>query len=318
MAAPAAAVLILVSGKEGNGVPFSAVNAMIAEHAADMAHSQIRVVNAAGGSQAWASHARGAARILLLFEGQATPAELAALPGAAGMSTRIVVRECGDGASEPQQQQQQEVAAKQRLEALKHAALLSGLELLSAGLLPTMTPELTVRRAQFELGTAARLPLRRKGGGAEAFAKAAAAPPAGAGAEDGLIDEDALLTEEDMARPIPKAAGSDCAPKRKACKNCTCGRAEEEEQQEEATRRRVPDSKMGQEPSPVQLSNPYLTDEQINNPKSACGSVRPHLLFVHDNRTEKARTSLDANLCASIHDSGGRPVRAASRPVRID
>ena len=44
---------------------------------------------------------------------------------------------------------------------------------------------------------------------------------------------------------------------RKACKNCTCGRAEEEEKA-------------------VKLG---LTAEQINNPKSACGSVSTvHLL----------------------------------------
>ena len=278
----AGVLLVLVGGEEGKGVPFGAVNAMVAEHAADVPHAQIRVVSAAAapaaaGVPAGAKAAAGQyARILVLFGGAATAAALAALPTVAGMDTRIVVRECADAAPRQGQEQQR------RLEALKHAALVSGLELLSASLLPSSAPELTARRAQFELGAAARLPLRRKGGGgAAAFAKAAGAPAAGP--EDALIDDDELLTEEDMRRPAPRAAGSECAPKRKACKNCTCGRAEEEQEQEEqeATRRRARAPGAGgaaggaaQAPSPVQLSNPYLTEEQINNPKSACGSVR--------------------------------------------
>eukprot|EP00258_Populus_trichocarpa_P035188 XP_024451207.1 anamorsin homolog isoform X1 [Populus trichocarpa] len=40
-----------------------------------------------------------------------------------------------------------------------------------------------------------------------------------------LIDEDSLLTEEDLKKPQPPLVGST----RKACKNCTCGRAEAEE-----------------------------------------------------------------------------------------
>ena len=46
--------------------------------------------------------------------------------------------------------------------------------------------------------------------------------------EDALIDEDTLLTEEDLRRPIPQAP--ECQPqpgkKRRACKDCTCGLAE--------------------------------------------------------------------------------------------
>ncbi|XP_019454268.1 PREDICTED: anamorsin homolog [Lupinus angustifolius] len=64
-----------------------------------------------------------------------------------------------------------------------------------------------------------------------------------------LIDEDSLLTEEDLKKPqLP----DDCeiGSTRKACKNCTCGRAEEEEKA----------LKLG------------LTAEQISNPQSACGS----------------------------------------------
>eukprot|EP00262_Sarcandra_glabra_P005747 TRINITY_DN1753_c0_g6_i1.p1 TRINITY_DN1753_c0_g6~~TRINITY_DN1753_c0_g6_i1.p1 ORF type:complete len:276 (+),score=53.74 TRINITY_DN1753_c0_g6_i1:228-1055(+) len=65
-----------------------------------------------------------------------------------------------------------------------------------------------------------------------------------------LIDEDSLLTDEDLKKPQLAPVG-DCevGSTRKACKNCTCGRAEAEEK--------------------VQLG---FTVEQLNNPQSACGS----------------------------------------------
>ena len=45
---------------------------------------------------------------------------------------------------------------------------------------------------------------------------------------DDLMDEDSLLNEEEL-KPVPKGA-DDCelAEGRKACKNCSCGRAEAE------------------------------------------------------------------------------------------
>ncbi|PRQ41705.1 putative anamorsin, S-adenosyl-L-methionine-dependent methyltransferase [Rosa chinensis] len=48
-----------------------------------------------------------------------------------------------------------------------------------------------------------------------------------------LIDEDSLLTEEDLKKPQPVVA-DDCevGSTRKACKNCTCGRAEAEQKVE--------------------------------------------------------------------------------------
>eukprot|EP00667_Euglena_gracilis_P033670 EG_transcript_55577 len=45
---------------------------------------------------------------------------------------------------------------------------------------------------------------------------------------DDLIDEDALLTKEDVAAKAKEEGG--CATRKKACKNCTCGRAELEAQ----------------------------------------------------------------------------------------
>ncbi|KAH7516663.1 hypothetical protein FEM48_Zijuj10G0159100 [Ziziphus jujuba var. spinosa] len=66
-----------------------------------------------------------------------------------------------------------------------------------------------------------------------------------------LIDEDSLLTEEDLKKPqLPPVGDCEIGSTRKACKNCTCGRAEEEEKVQ----------KLG------------LNDDQLNNPQSACGS----------------------------------------------
>ncbi|CAM8923062.1 unnamed protein product [Rhodiola kirilowii] len=66
-----------------------------------------------------------------------------------------------------------------------------------------------------------------------------------------LIDEDSLLTEEDLKKPqLPVASDCEVGSTKKACKNCSCGRAEAEEKK-------------------VKLD---LTTEQINNPQSACGS----------------------------------------------
>ncbi|KDO53005.1 hypothetical protein CISIN_1g0222852mg, partial [Citrus sinensis] len=67
-----------------------------------------------------------------------------------------------------------------------------------------------------------------------------------------LIDEDTLLTEEDLKKPqLPSVGDCEVGSTRKACKNCICGRAEAEEKVE----------KLG------------LTMDQLKNPQSACGSV---------------------------------------------
>ncbi|KAI3421648.1 uncharacterized protein J3R85_012000 [Psidium guajava] len=73
------------------------------------------------------------------------------------------------------------------------------------------------------------------------------------GDDDDLIDEDSLLTEEDLKKPqLPSGGDCEVGSTRKACKNCTCGRAEAEEKVE----------KLG------------VTLDQLNNPQSACGNVR--------------------------------------------
>ncbi|GMH37456.1 hypothetical protein BSKO_05329 [Bryopsis sp. KO-2023] len=66
--------------------------------------------------------------------------------------------------------------------------------------------------------------------------------------DDELLDEDDLLTEEDL-KP---AVIADCGTKavKKACKDCTCGRAEAEAKGEEVK----------------------LTPEMLENPQSSCGS----------------------------------------------
>ncbi|MQL98156.1 hypothetical protein Taro_030865 [Colocasia esculenta] len=65
-----------------------------------------------------------------------------------------------------------------------------------------------------------------------------------------LIDEDSLLTEEDLKKPeLPPVGDCEVGSTRKACKNCTCGRAEVEKVE-----------KLG------------LTAELLDNPQSSCGS----------------------------------------------
>lgn len=66
-----------------------------------------------------------------------------------------------------------------------------------------------------------------------------------------LIDEDSLLSEEDLKKPqLPPVGDCEVGSTRKACKNCTCGRAEQEEK----------------------VQKLELTMDQLDNPKSACGS----------------------------------------------
>ena len=82
--------------------------------------------------------------------------------------------------------------------------------------------------------------------------------------EEETIDEDALLTEKDKAKPTTAEGGDGvgCPPTRKPCKDCTCGRKEEEEMKENnATPAKSAVVKMDLENDP--------NDETF---KSACGN----------------------------------------------
>eukprot|EP00057_Strongylocentrotus_purpuratus_P031011 XP_783335.1 PREDICTED: anamorsin homolog [Strongylocentrotus purpuratus] len=60
-----------------------------------------------------------------------------------------------------------------------------------------------------------------------------------------IIDSDALLEEEDLMKPDPESLKATCGPnsgKRKACKNCSCGFAEELEQGKPAKAKSVTSS----------------------------------------------------------------------------
>jgi anamorsin len=94
---------------------------------------------------------------------------------------------------------------------------------------PDQTCEIDAQKPNYEAGAAAPLP----------SSKTAAQPPARAAAawklsaDDDLIDEDALLSGQDSsAVDTVKISNDDCdlvAGVRKACANCSCGRAEAED-----------------------------------------------------------------------------------------
>lgn len=52
--------------------------------------------------------------------------------------------------------------------------------------------------------------------------------------EDDLVDENSMLQPEDLVKP---EKSEKCETKKKACKNCTCGRAEEEKLEEETNQK---------------------------------------------------------------------------------
>ncbi|XP_072278828.1 anamorsin isoform X2 [Pyxicephalus adspersus] len=74
--------------------------------------------------------------------------------------------------------------------------------------------------------------------------------------DDDLLDSDELLDEDDLKKPLPSTlrasgCGDNAEKKRKACKNCTCGLAEELEEEKRSS---------APKPAPSACGNCYLGD----------------------------------------------------------
>ncbi|EFJ43949.1 hypothetical protein VOLCADRAFT_95892 [Volvox carteri f. nagariensis] len=164
-----------------------------------------------------------------------------------------------------------------RLEALKHDLLLSGFtdtQVLDATGLSSSAANVPAvwvfsQLPSWGLGASAKLSLKRPAAAAAAAAVAVASaapaatvPPSsvwklGGDEEDGmdeLVDEDELLTVEDRkAASAPKPDDCEVGQSgRKACKNCSCGRAEAE--------------------AAGGGGGVKLTADMLDNPQSACGN----------------------------------------------
>lgn len=135
--------------------------------------------------------------------------------------------------------------------ALSKLLLLSGLA--SSGAAPG--GGVAAIKPTWETGARASIALKPRqsnGGGKPAAAAAWKLAADDEEGDDELLDDEELLTEEDKQRPAPPPAADDCevgAAGRKACKDCTCGRAE------------------------GQVVQVTLTKEMLENPTSGgCGS----------------------------------------------
>ncbi|XP_026802309.2 anamorsin isoform X2 [Pangasianodon hypophthalmus] len=157
------------------------------------------------------------------------------------------------------------------MSALKLSGLVSVSEVKSEALSPQVLNQLTDVQAKslsrvrisaskpnFEVGSSSQLKL--------SFAKKTEKPALDPGAaklwtlsandmdddDIDLVDSDALLDAEDLKKPDPASLRSSCGEsgsKKKACKNCTCGLAEELEQEQESK-----------------------ATQKTSQPKSACGN----------------------------------------------
>lgn len=127
----------------------------------------------------------------------------------------------------------------------------------STGSATTVTGQLP----EFAVGSKDSIKLKSKGGAAAGAAAATAKPAAwllaggdDLGGDEELVDDEELLTEEDRQRPAAASKQDDCeigaGGARKACKDCTCGRADAEARGEKVE----------------------LTQEMLDNPQSSCGN----------------------------------------------
>jgi hypothetical protein len=79
------------------------------------------------------------------------------------------------------------------------------------------------QRPDYEIGSTAKVSLKSSTVGVTTFKVAILDT-----AEEDLIDENALLDESSVPVPNPMDCGTDNTGKKRACKNCSCGLAEEE------------------------------------------------------------------------------------------
>jgi hypothetical protein len=133
------------------------------------------------------------------------------------------------------------LAPSHDVEAARRALVLGGFADVKAGAEGSSSPyTLLAALPPHAVGAASALLPRKKkaaGAAAEQPAKAAAVRLVDLDADDDVLDEEELLTEEDrrvqaVQREAAAAAGAaasgGCAPTKKACANCSCGRAEAE------------------------------------------------------------------------------------------
>lgn len=112
--------------------------------------------------------------------------------------------------------------------------------------------EFSSSKPDWEVGASQKLNLKKPNSGLSAQ-DAKNIWSAKANNDEDLIDEDSLLDESDRsAKPKTKSDDCEVGKTKKACKNCTCGRAEEE----------------------TEAATPKLTKEMLENPGvgSSCGS----------------------------------------------
>lgn len=190
--------------------------------------AEVRLAEAGLGGGDGADGGRYAKIILFLSSSAAGEGEaaLAACLGALAPQGELVVKLCGGG----------EAGAA----VLKTQLLLAGfvnVEALPAS--ATSDASLIAHKPQWEVGATAAVSVLLPAAGAQKAGASAWKLGADDVLDDDLIDPDSLLeadegltaaarAKKEAAAAATEANGGGCAPKKRACKNCTCGRAEEE------------------------------------------------------------------------------------------